>query len=183
MNRRWAGLFGSFLIVSAFLSVALAQEKKEEAPEDPGMATLKLDGKSVKVTFGRPSTDGAGYKSMQKGVPDGYQWRMGRNEATQLDTEVDLKFGDKVIKAGSYGLWARRVGDAWHLVINSKVIMPTEQNANDTIVAVVPLKATKIEKPVKFMLIELKEDKATKGGVFRLAWGTEEGTAKFTVAK
>lgn len=166
----------------AFVAAAFAQD---EAPEDPGTAELTLNGKKITITFGRPSTDGPGYKSMERGVPAGYQWRMGRNEPTQLDTEADLKFGDTTIKAGTYGLWAKRGETGWDLVISNQVILPNAPEAKESIVAVVPLKHNnKLEKPVKWMLIELKEDKDAKnGGIFRLAWGPEEGTAKFTLAE
>ena len=65
---------------------------------------MKLGDKNVNISYGSPSTSGPGYKAMQTTLKDGYVWRMGKDAATKLKTDVDLKFGDKVIKAGAYSL-------------------------------------------------------------------------------
>lgn len=166
-----------FALAMAAASAAMAAD---EAP-GRGAAEIALGGKKVKIDYGRPSTDGAGYKSMQKGIPEGTLWRMGKDEATKLETEVDLKIGDKVVKAGTYALWAKRVGNAWELCVSSKVATPSGPDAKDSIIATAPMKAAPTKEPVKWMTIELKAE--GQGGVFKLAWGKEEGTVAFTVAK
>lgn len=172
------------LALTLVLAGAVYAQDEEKAPEEPGKAELTLNGKKVAVTFGRPSTDGPGYKRMEQGIPDGFEWRMGRNEATQLDTDVDLKFGDKTVPAGTYGLWAKRRGDGWDLVISKAVVLPNAPEAKESVLHVIPLDHKKIDKPVKYMLIELLPVEGAKNaGTFRLAWGPEEGTAKFTVAE
>jgi hypothetical protein len=175
-------MFALALMV-AFASAVYAQEA-EEKPEDPGKAELTLNGKKVTVTFGRPSTDGPGYKRMEQGVPDDFVWRMGSNDPTQLETETALKFGDKTVPAGTYGLWAKRRGDGWDLVVSKAVVLPNAPEAKESVLHVIPLDHKRIEKPVKYMLIELLPLEGDKNaGAFRLAWGPEEGTAKFTAAE
>lgn len=172
--------------------VAQAQDKPKPAdgkkpaaqkPAGRGEAKLTLDGKDIKITYGRPSTSGPGYKTIQTAKKDGFIWRMGSNQATKLETAADLKFGDKVIKAGSYSLWAKRVGDGWHLVFNTKPdIWGTMHDANAKFdVAEVPLKNSKVEKEVELVTIEL--NKAEGGGEFKLTWGKEAGATNFSIAK
>lgn len=144
-------------------------------------ATLKLADKNVTITYGSPSTSGPGYKAMQATLKDGYVWRMGKDQATKLKTDVDLKFGDKVIKAGSYSLWAKRVGDAWHLLVNTKAdVWGTMYDASADI-AEIPMQSKKLDKEVADMKLTLKE--ANGGGVLTLDWGKDEGSVSFTSAK
>lgn len=172
----------SWLCLSAaalwMVAVAGAQEDK---PDDPGKTEITLKGKKVTITYGRPSTDGNGYKSMQNGVPAGTVWRMGRNNATKIVTEADLKFGDTVVKAGSYSLWAKRSeNDSWILLFHPEADVwgfpsPTEGFLHET-----PLKSGEPESDVKWMEILLKADGDV--GTFSLAWGDELGSVTFTTA-
>jgi hypothetical protein len=136
------------------------------------------------VEHGRPSTSGPGYKSMNTMAKEGFVWRMGKDEATTLATQADLKFGDKEIKAGHYSLWAKRVGKGWHLLFNKDADVWGTKHVAGSDVAEIPMEATTLDPPVELLTIEVKPDPSTPGGgIFRLAWGTEEGTAKFTVVQ
>ncbi len=152
----------------------------EGAKKGRGITKLTTAGKNVLIEYGRPSTSGPGYQKMNSTLKDGLIWRMGKDEATNLKTDADLKFGDKTIKAGRYSLWAKRVGNGWNLVFNSKPdVWGTAHDAKAD-VAEVPLTSGKIEKPAELLTLELKQGEPGSG-TFRLAWGGEEGTTKFSV--
>lgn len=167
---------------------AAAAEGQAAAPEggpskrpSRGDAKLTLAGKNVSISYGRPSTKGKGYQQMNAGVKDGFVWRMGANNATKLKTDADLKFGATTIKAGSYSLWARRVGEGWSLIFNSKADVWGTQYDKASDVAEVPLKTSKGASDVELMTIDLKEDAGK--GLFTLSWGPSVGTTAFTVAQ
>lgn len=172
----------SWLCLSAaalwMVAVAGAQEGK---PDDPGKTEITLKGKKVTITYGRPSTDGNGYKSMQNGVPAGYVWRMGRNNATKLVTEADLKFGDTVIAAGSYSLWAKRTdSDSWTLLFHPEADVWGFPAPKDGFKYEAPLTSGKPKSEVKWLEIQLKADGDV--GTFSLGWGDELGSTTFTLA-
>lgn len=158
---------------------AAAAPRPKAAPR--GEAKLELGGKKITITYGRPSTAGPGYKSMQTQMKDGFIWRMGSNQATKIVSETDLKFGDVTVKAGSYSLWAKRVGNGWHLLFHPKADVWGMPAQKDGFVAEVPMQSAKAAKDAELVTIELAKD--GDGGVLKLLWGSDEGTVKFTAAK
>src|SRR5438128_11660973 len=65
-------------------------------------ATVELTDGSLKVhvIYSRPSKKGR--EIFGKLVPYGKTWRTGANEPTVFETNMDLTFGDKELKAGKY---------------------------------------------------------------------------------
>lgn len=151
----------------------------QEGP-DRGVAELVLSVKKVSIDYGRPSTAGAGYKQMASGVPDGFVWRLGKNQATRLTTDVDLKFGETVIKAGEYGLWARRQGDHWDLIFNSNAKAWGIPYRADGEIATVPMTSAKTDEIADLLTINFEPQ--GKGGVIHVHWGNEIGSVTFEVA-
>lgn len=178
-RRKWFTATLTAALVIGFLGIFDAEAQGQGA--ERGKAELTLDGKKITITFGRPSTEGAGYKSMEAGVPDGTLWRMGSNQATKIETEGDLKFGDTVIKAGTYSLVAKRKGDKWNLLFHPNADRWGIPVPKDGYIAEVELKTSKPKEPVK--LLTLKLEKTDDGGEFTLAWGDEQGKAKFTLGE
>lgn len=144
-----------------------------------GLAKLSLMGKTVVVEYGRPSVNGPGYKTMSTVVKDGYVWRMGKDHATTLKTDVDLKFGDTVVKAGTYSLWAKRAGDSWNLIFNTNADVWGTKYDSKADVAGVPLTAGKAAAPTELFTASLKAEMGQ--GVFRMSWGPDEYTGKFSL--
>lgn len=52
--------------------------------------------------------------------PYGEVWRTGANEATTFETNKDLVFGDKILKAGKYSLWTIPREQSWTIIFNSE---------------------------------------------------------------
>jgi hypothetical protein len=143
----------STIIAITFCTVlALAQDAA-----DRGNSKLSISGGNVAVEYGRPAIRGRSIEAL----PVGTEWRMGSNNATTLTTDVNLKFGDKVVQKGTYVLKAKRADENnWVLLIQ------TEDQASTTIV---PLAFAKAEPAVELLTIDLKKN--GNGGKFFLKWG------------
>ena len=180
LSRNFA--FRGVALAAALCLFAAAAEAQDKAKPGRGEAKVELGGKEITVDYGRPSTSGKGYKSMEAGVKEGFIWRMGSNKATKLTTASDLKFGDTVVKAGSYALWGKRVSDGWHLLFHPKADVWGYPSPKDGFVHEVALVNKKTDANVELVTIELaKVDDKT--GEFKLTWGKDEATAKFTLAE
>jgi hypothetical protein len=91
----------------------------------------------------------------------GQEWRMGSNAATKLMTDVDLKFGDKLVPKGKYVLKAKLDDQQkWLLLIQTEDEKPFAE---------VPLTFQKIDRTAENMTIELAGK--GNGGTFVLHWG------------
>ena len=53
-------------------------------------------------------------------VPFNKVWRTGANEATTFETNKDLTFGTKILKAGKYTLWTIPHEETWTILFNSE---------------------------------------------------------------
>jgi len=176
LEREGPMISGMLDIGSGMVSVPLEGLKKGRA-----MTKVAVAGKNVMIEYGRPSTEGAGYKQLASVKPDQI-WRMGKNEATNIKTDADIKAGDKTIKAGRYSLWAKKTADGWNLVFNNDAdVWGTNHKASSDI-GEIPLTMSKPASPAQLLTIELKADSSTPNGVnYRLSWGDQEATAKFTL--
>lgn len=54
-------------------------------------------------------------------VPFGKVWRTGANEATELEFNQDINFGDKPLKAGRYTLFTIPHKKVWTIILNQKL--------------------------------------------------------------
>ena len=82
--------------------------------------TIDFNDGSVKiqVVYCRPYKKGR--EIFGKLEPYGKTWRTGANEPTTFETNEDLKFGDKVLRAGKYSLWTVPNPETWQVVFNSE---------------------------------------------------------------
>ena len=84
-----------------------------------------VGGKWIAVDYGRPilrgrtGIFGAGEAygtAVNAGAP---VWRAGANKSTRLMTELDLKFGDKVLPAGEYSVFVELKDGEWTLILST----------------------------------------------------------------
>jgi hypothetical protein len=153
------------VLAFAVASVALAPTAFAQGnPRDD--AKLKLAGKNIDIEYGRPSLKG---RDMLGRAEVGQDWRMGADAETTLNTEADLAFGTVQVPKGKYTLRARKVAaDQWHLTVWR----------GEKLVAEVPLESSKAPESVEMFTTKLTEDKGQ--GVFRMSWGTQVLSARFT---
>jgi len=104
-----------------FAVLAVAQQppqdkSKRPSPHDTASVTLK--GKKISIDYGRPFLKGR--KVGQELAPYGKVWRTGADEATALNTEIDLNIGGLKVPAGKYTLYTLPSEGTWKLIINKQ---------------------------------------------------------------
>ncbi len=73
----------------------------------------------IKVIYSRPQKKG---RTMIGGnEPFGKIWRTGANETTEIKFYKDVRFGGKLLKAGTYSLYTIPNEDKWTIIVNSKL--------------------------------------------------------------
>ncbi|MCO6497418.1 MAG: DUF2911 domain-containing protein [Chitinophagaceae bacterium] len=73
----------------------------------------------MRVLYSRPH---AGGRIIFGGLIDyGDVWRLGANEATEIDFYRDVKIGGKTVKKGRYTLYAIPAQDKWTFIINREI--------------------------------------------------------------
>lgn len=140
-----------------------------------GKAELKAGASSITIDYGQPALKG---RDMLGQLQVGAFWRMGNNQSTTLTTPVDLTFGSIKVPKGAYSLWLKRTApDAFELVFNSQTGQwgMSHDVAKDVYAA--PMKEGTLPSSVEVFTIKL--DKAPKGGVLELNWGTTKLSAEF----
>jgi Protein of unknown function (DUF2911) len=70
----------------------------------------------ARVVYSRPQKNGR--KVFGELVEDGKVWRLGANEATEIEFFKDVKIGGKTVKKGRYTLYAFENKDKWTLIVN-----------------------------------------------------------------
>lgn len=84
---------------------------------------LKIQGKSTdlmtaRIIYSRPQKSGR--TIFGELVEYGKVWRMGANEATELDLYKHVRIGDKKIPKGRYTLYAIPYENKWTIIINKE---------------------------------------------------------------
>lgn len=70
----------------------------------------------ARVTYSRPVKSGR--RVMGELVEYGKVWRLGANEATELELYRDAVIGSRKIKKGRYTIYAKPEKDKWNIIIN-----------------------------------------------------------------
>ncbi len=141
--------------------------------QDRGEAAVTINGKSIKIDYGRPALAG---RDMLSRLPEGRPWRMGMNSGTILTTKAKMTFNGAVVEPGTYRLWARKkAGDQWEMMISSN--MGWYEEGSD--VAVIGLSKSEAGSSVENLTIELTSNDGGKGQ-FAMSWATLRVTADFT---
>jgi hypothetical protein len=84
---------------------------------------LKIQDKATepliaRVVYGRPQKDGRlVFGNLEQ---YGKIWRLGANEATEIEFYKDVKLGNKKIKKGRYTLYALLNADKWTMILNKE---------------------------------------------------------------
>lgn len=170
-------------------------EAEEGSPEidtarraSPTESNIRLNGEKIRVTFGNLKDESQDYQRLT-GLTDGDVFQYVGSRATKFFTDVDLAFGDSVIKTenfakdypGVYSLWLKRSGNQWSLIFNSQPDVWGTMHDAGYDVAEVPLQVATLDDAKDEFIIVL--EKSENGGQMRLAWGTTEWSTDFKLAQ
>jgi hypothetical protein len=101
--------------------LAIAQQPSQDKTKRPSpheSTEVTLKGKKITIDYGRPFLKGR--KVGQELAPYGKVWRTGADEATALNTEIDLNIGGVKVPAGQYTLYTLPSEGTWKLIINKQ---------------------------------------------------------------
>jgi hypothetical protein len=158
--------------ICALVVVATAQMNAAR-----GKAEATIKGKKVTIDYGRPSLKGRDIFSM---VQPGMVWRLGMNQATQIESTGDLVVAGKEVKAGKYTLWAKKTGaDSWTLAFHPKTGVWGAPPLKDGYIAELPLKTEKVGDSAEELTITLADNNGKAG--INIHWGTAALTGSFDV--
>jgi len=119
MQRKRLATGVSLVMLIAVLGMAQQpSQDKSKRPSPPGTAEVTLKNKEITIDYSRPSLKGR--KVGQELAPYGKVWRTGANEATALNTAIDLNIGGAKVPAGKYTLYTLPSEGTWKLIINKQ---------------------------------------------------------------
>ncbi len=121
----------------------------------------------VKVVYSRPYKNGR--EVFGKLVPFHKVWRAGANEATEIKFYKDVMLGGKMVKAGTYSLFAIPDEKEWTIILNSDLdYWGAYSYKEDHDVVRIPAASTTLETPVENFTIQFSKKGAE--GVMQMAW-------------
>ncbi|MBS1488543.1 MAG: DUF2911 domain-containing protein [Bacteroidetes bacterium] len=116
-----------FILATLTTSCAWGQTAKNR--QSPlAIASARYKDTYLKITYSEPRKNGR--EIFGKLVPFGQVWRLGANEATELTCTHDIFLSGKLLKAGTYSLFAIPENEKWTLIINSDVGLWGSYNYN-----------------------------------------------------
>ena len=141
---------------------------------------IMINGKKISVNYGRPSMRGR--QIMGGLVPYNKWWRTGANAATAFVTELDLLFGDSIVRKGSYTLYTLPAETQWKLIINQQTGQWGTVYTPELDLVRLPLKKKMLKDPVETFTIKL-EKKGNGSGTMKFIWENTELSINFKMLK
>jgi hypothetical protein len=135
------------LLIAAMAIAQQPPQDKSKRPSPPGTAEVTLKNKKITIDYSRPSLKGR--KVGQELAPYGKVWRTGANEATALNTEIDLNIGGAKVPAGKYTLYTLPSEGTWKLIINKQTGQWGTQYDENQDLARVDMKKTALPQSVE----------------------------------
>jgi len=148
MQRKRLATGVSLVMLIAVLGMAQQpSQDKSKRPSPPGTAEVTLKNKEITIDYSRPSLKGR--KVGQELAPYGKVWRTGANEATALNTAIDLNIGGAKVPAGKYTLYTLPSEGTWKLIINKQTGQWGTQYDESQDLARVDMKKTALSQSVE----------------------------------
>jgi hypothetical protein len=123
-------------------------------------------GASLTVRYSRPSTRGR--VIFGNVVPWNQVWRTGANQATVLETSLDLRMAGTTVPAGKYSLWTIPSPTGWKLILNKNTGQWGTAYDTQYDLARLDMRTEALQQPVEQFTIAIEPE--GKGGVVRLEW-------------
>jgi hypothetical protein len=149
---------------------------------NPPRGTQGMSPARIRIDYGQPHLRG---RALHSGgiVPLDSVWRLGANEATGLDTEVDLTIGGQAVPKGKYTLYTLPTAAGWKLIVNKNTGQwGTDYKVEHDLVRV-DLRHRALHQPLESFSIWLipSTQGSPANGELRFAWGTHELSTTWAV--
>lgn len=146
----------------------------------PPRGTQGMGPATIRIDYGQPHLRG---RTLHTGglVPLDTVWRLGANEATELETGVDLVIGGQPVPKGKYTLFALPSAAGWKLIVNRNTGQwGTEYKPEHDLVRI-DLRQRTLASPVESLSIWLIPQPRSAQGELRFAWGGVELSTDWAV--
>ena len=151
-------------------SPALAQNER-------GTAEAIINFQTVRIDYGRPNLYGRDVLSIAR---VGQIWRLGADQATEIESTGNLVVAGKELKAGRYSLWAWKTGEGqWVLAFHPTTGVWGDPPLTDGFVAETPLRTDPAASTAEQLSIELRAQ--GQDAVIEIHWGSALLTGSFRV--
>jgi len=145
--------------------------RQQQSGVEPPMSvrdTVKFTNGNVNATinYWRPSARGR--KIFGEVVPYNRFWRVGANNATEIQINQPIYFGDKRLDAGKYTVFVMPTLERWTLMFNKKTgIWGTDYDASEDVLHV-PMSVESLPKYIEQLTISLVP--TSNGGTMNIDW-------------
>lgn len=193
---RYRSTFTAFLFFAASASSAAAQAAVRAAPSTRATAEVVLtladsaaransNPAKIRLDYGQPHLRGRVIHTDSL-VPYDKPWRTGANDATTLDTDLDLVIGGKAVPRGKYVIETLPSRSGWKLLLIKE---DAPEPAPDTpynpasYFAVIDLRGSTLAAPMESLtmaLIPARGEGAPRGEL-RISWGTTAQSVDWAV--
>jgi hypothetical protein len=142
-----------------------------------GSTEVTIKGKKITINYGRPSVRDRDLTNL---APVGMVWRLGMNQATEIESTGDLVVGGTNVAAGKYSLWAKKTGPTtWILAFHPKTAIWGAPPQTTGFIAEMPLKQETSADASEQLTITLSQQSG-KGAV-KIHWGKSVLSGAFDV--
>ncbi len=132
---------------------------------------------SLSINYWRPSARGR--KIFGEVVPYNRFWRVGANNATEIQTTEALYFGDKRLESGKYSVFILPTLEGWTMMFNKKTgIWGTDYDASHGILRV-PMTVMTPQNYTEQLSVSVAP--SVKGGTIYVDWERTRGVLPFEV--
>lgn len=152
-------------------------------------ARANYNGKRVQIQFADLKKGTADWKLFEE-LQDGQVYEFTLSRATKMYTDLDLKFGEVLVKKenvapdypGVYSVWLKKVGDGWNLVFNNQPDIWGTRHEAEFDAAEVPLRVAKVEgNPADKLKMEIAQ--TPTGGTIRILWNDTKWETDFSIVQ
>lgn len=142
-----------------------------------GQTETTVKGRSISIDYGRPILRG---RDMLGRASVGTVWRLGMDEATEIESEANMVIGGIDLKAGTYSLWAKMVGEGeWVLAFHETTGIWGQPELRFGHVAELPLKLETGTEDYDRLTIDLED--GGDNAEITIQWGTTRLTGTIVV--
>ncbi len=127
MKKLWIIALGMFLCTGSYAQTrfpALDKSPMDMSYYPVNYPVLKIQNKATeplvaRVIYSRPQKNGRSV--FGELVEYGKVWRLGANEATEIELYKDVKIGGSKVKKGHYSMYAIVSPDKWTIILNKEL--------------------------------------------------------------
>jgi hypothetical protein len=145
---------------------------------------LKMTGRTsqplvARVIYSRPSVGGR--KIFGDLLQFGKPWRLGANEATEIEFFQPVIIQNKKIESGRYVLYAKPYPDHWTIIFNSELYTWGLKIDSTKDIFKVDVPVTKLSRSIPVFTMQFSD--AADGSALLMGWDSVHTSLPFTVSK